>query len=240
MPYSWSRLFACLLACLLAIRVRVSLRAEDWHAPVPDLPQRGLLGVQGHGHRLALSVRQNVPGEALPVLPRLYGVSSCLWSRSKDTRAFTATSPAVVMATVFCTFFHLGVCVRVYVCVSPVGREEMIAHAIQALNACCADDEVLTIENASIGVVGLGEEFHVLTEAEVAPYVRAVKCRLLLPAVSLPCRCLLACFLACLPPFACCCRSPCADSWLELSAVCPWAEDPLLQTRLWTMSPHRP
>ena len=31
--------------------------------------------------------------------------------------------------------------------------------------------QVLTVENASIGVVGLGEEFHVLTEAEVAPYV---------------------------------------------------------------------
>ena len=29
------------------------------------------------------------------------------------------------------------------------------------------------MENASIGVVGKGEDFHVLTQSEVAPYVRA-------------------------------------------------------------------
>jgi len=58
-----------------------------------------------------------------------------------------------------------------------LGREEMIRHAIQALNACCADDEALTVENASIGVVGKGEDFHVLTQSEVAPYLEGVERR---------------------------------------------------------------
>jgi len=55
-----------------------------------------------------------------------------------------------------------------------LGRDELIRHAIAALNTSCGDEESLSVKNVSLGVVGADEKFHVFTEEELAPFLAGV------------------------------------------------------------------
>ena len=50
-------------------------------------------------------------------------------------------------------------------------RDELIRHAVRALNTCTEADKELTIENTVIAIVGKDEVFHLLQGAAVAPFL---------------------------------------------------------------------
>lgn len=52
-------------------------------------------------------------------------------------------------------------------------REELIKHALRALKESLSQDKELTIDNTSVGVAGLGENFHLYEGQEVAQYLNA-------------------------------------------------------------------
>lgn len=52
-----------------------------------------------------------------------------------------------------------------------LGRDALIREAITALRTCTETDKDLTIENTVIGVVGLGERFHLIEGEAVAPFL---------------------------------------------------------------------
>lgn len=56
-----------------------------------------------------------------------------------------------------------------------LGRDELIRHAVKALSTCVTDDQTLTEENTSIGIVGEGLAFTSLSPSEVAPFVAEVQ-----------------------------------------------------------------
>ena len=64
-------------------------------------------------------------------------------------------------------------------------REQLIIHAVRALQDTLSANQTaeqikdkepteLTTKNCAIGIVGEGEEFHILTEEEVAQYLKLV------------------------------------------------------------------
>lgn len=50
-------------------------------------------------------------------------------------------------------------------------REELIVHALQALQGCCSGDNELTADNGSIAVVGLNEKFTLIEGADLQPFL---------------------------------------------------------------------
>jgi len=52
-----------------------------------------------------------------------------------------------------------------------LARDELIRHAVRALNSCTEADKELTIDNCVIAVVGKDEAFHMLQGAAVAPFL---------------------------------------------------------------------
>jgi 20S proteasome subunit alpha 6 len=50
-------------------------------------------------------------------------------------------------------------------------REELIVHALQALQGCCSGDNELTADNGSIAVVGIGEKFTLIEGADLQPFL---------------------------------------------------------------------
>jgi hypothetical protein len=52
-----------------------------------------------------------------------------------------------------------------------VSRDELIRETVRALHGCLEPEKELDMTNTSIGVVGVGERFHILEGAEVAPFI---------------------------------------------------------------------
>ena len=52
-----------------------------------------------------------------------------------------------------------------------MGRDELIREALKALSTCADADKELDGANTVVGVVGLGEKFHVIEGAELAPFL---------------------------------------------------------------------
>lgn len=50
-------------------------------------------------------------------------------------------------------------------------REELIVHALQALQGCCSGDDELTADNGSIAVVGIDEKFTLIEGADLQPFL---------------------------------------------------------------------
>jgi 20S proteasome subunit alpha 6 len=50
-------------------------------------------------------------------------------------------------------------------------REELIKHALRALKESLSQDKELTIDNTSLGVSGIGENFHLYEGQDVAEYL---------------------------------------------------------------------
>ena len=53
------------------------------------------------------------------------------------------------------------------------GREELIKHALRALKESLSADKELTVDNTSLGVSGIGENFHLYEGQEVAEFLSA-------------------------------------------------------------------
>jgi 20S proteasome subunit alpha 6 len=53
-------------------------------------------------------------------------------------------------------------------------RDELIRHAVRALHGCTEPEKELDTANTVIGVVGVGERFHLLEGDAVAPYLEAL------------------------------------------------------------------
>lgn len=53
------------------------------------------------------------------------------------------------------------------------GREELIKHALLALKESLSQDKELTVDNTSLGVAGLEENFHIFEGQDVAKYLDA-------------------------------------------------------------------
>jgi 20S proteasome subunit alpha 6 len=54
------------------------------------------------------------------------------------------------------------------------GRDELIRHAVRALHGCTEPEKELDTSNTVIGVVGVGERFHLLEGDAVAPFLEAL------------------------------------------------------------------
>ncbi|EMC96165.1 hypothetical protein BAUCODRAFT_33507 [Baudoinia panamericana UAMH 10762] len=54
------------------------------------------------------------------------------------------------------------------------GRDELIRHALRALKDTLGQDRELTVENVSLGVGGVGEDFRVVEGQEVAPFLEGL------------------------------------------------------------------
>ncbi|KAF1353583.1 nucleophile aminohydrolase [Delphinella strobiligena] len=52
-------------------------------------------------------------------------------------------------------------------------REELIKHALRALKESLSTDKELTVDNTSVGISGLGENFHLYEGQEVSQYLDA-------------------------------------------------------------------
>jgi 20S proteasome subunit alpha 6 len=50
-------------------------------------------------------------------------------------------------------------------------RDELIVHALHALQGCCSGDNELTADNGSIAVVGIGEKFTLIEGADLQPFL---------------------------------------------------------------------
>ena len=50
-------------------------------------------------------------------------------------------------------------------------REQLIVHALQALVGCVSGDDELTAENASIAIVGVGQDYELLEGEALKPYL---------------------------------------------------------------------
>lgn len=53
------------------------------------------------------------------------------------------------------------------------GREELIKHALRALKDSLSQDKELTVENTSVGVGGLDEEFRLWEGQDIAAWLEA-------------------------------------------------------------------
>ena len=49
-------------------------------------------------------------------------------------------------------------------------RDELIKHGVKALKAS-AQEEELTVQNVSVGIIGVGEPFHLLTASELSAFL---------------------------------------------------------------------
>lgn len=50
-------------------------------------------------------------------------------------------------------------------------REELVKHALRALKESLSQDKELTIENTSVGVSGIGEDFHLYEGSELTNWL---------------------------------------------------------------------
>jgi len=60
---------------------------------------------------------------------------------------------------------------------SQCSKEELIKHGLEALKGTLPNEDLLTSSNISIGVVGKGENFHILDDKENQAYVDAIEKR---------------------------------------------------------------
>jgi len=60
---------------------------------------------------------------------------------------------------------------------SECSKEELIKHGLEALKGTLPNEDLLTSSNISIGVVGKGENFHILDDKENQAYVDAIEKR---------------------------------------------------------------
>jgi 20S proteasome subunit alpha 6 len=54
-------------------------------------------------------------------------------------------------------------------------KDELILHALQALVGCVSGDDELTSENASIAIVGVGQDFEILEGDVLKPYLERLE-----------------------------------------------------------------
>jgi 20S proteasome subunit alpha 6 len=54
-------------------------------------------------------------------------------------------------------------------------REQLIVHALQALQGCCGGDDELTIKNGSIAIVGRDEKFTFIEGDDLLPYLAQIE-----------------------------------------------------------------
>lgn len=54
-------------------------------------------------------------------------------------------------------------------------KDQLIQHALQALKGCLSGDEELTVDNASVGIVGEHQEFVVIEGEKLKPYLDAME-----------------------------------------------------------------
>jgi 20S proteasome subunit alpha 6 len=52
-----------------------------------------------------------------------------------------------------------------------VGREDLIKHALRALKESLSQDKELTVENTSVGVAGIGEDFKLYEGGELIEWL---------------------------------------------------------------------
>lgn len=52
-----------------------------------------------------------------------------------------------------------------------VARDDLIVHALQALQGCCSGDDELTVDNGSIAVVGVDEKFTLIEGPALQPFL---------------------------------------------------------------------
>lgn len=53
------------------------------------------------------------------------------------------------------------------------GREELVRHALKALKESLSQDKELTVDNTSVGVVGVGENFKLYDGQEIAGWLES-------------------------------------------------------------------
>lgn len=60
---------------------------------------------------------------------------------------------------------------KIYEGLDGMSRDDLIMHALRSLAGCISGDDELTKENASIAIVGKDEEFTLLEEEDLQPYL---------------------------------------------------------------------
>lgn len=59
----------------------------------------------------------------------------------------------------------------------PVGKDELIQHALQGIRGCLQGDQELTAASITVAVVGVDQPFKIIEGDELQPYVRLVLSR---------------------------------------------------------------